>query len=61
MKKTVAALAAFAALAAADLSHAVPLAWTMAWTYHHAATGVAGQTSRSSASTPPRNRCGWWA
>lgn len=57
MKKTVAALAAFAALAAADLSHAVPLAWT----YQHAATGVAGQTSRSSASTPPRNRCGWWA
>lgn len=45
MKKTVTALAAVAALAAADLSHAVPLAWTMAWTYHHAATGVAGQTS----------------
>ena len=41
MKKTVTALAAVAALAAADLSHAVPLAWT----YHHAATGVAGQTS----------------
>jgi hypothetical protein len=45
MKKTLTALAAAAALAAAGLGHAAPLAWTKAWTYDHAATGVAGQTS----------------
>jgi len=45
MKETVTALAAAAALAAASLSHAAPLAWTKAWTYNHAATGVTGQTS----------------
>jgi len=45
VKKTVTALAATAAVAAAGLSHADPLAWTKAWTYGHAATGVAGQTS----------------
>lgn len=45
MKKTVTALAAAAALAAAGVSHAAPLAWTKAWTYEHAATNVAAQTS----------------
>lgn len=45
MKKTVTAWAAIAALGAAGLSQAETLAWSKAWTYDHAATGVAGQTS----------------
>ena len=45
MKKTLTALTVTAALATAGLSQAETLAWSKAWTYDHAATGVAGQTS----------------
>lgn len=46
LRRLAAAAAALAAgLLPAVVAHAAPFGWTRVWTYDHAATGVAGQTS----------------